>query len=154
MSDKTQDCKTLAKAYNVEFKDFGNGHVQFSGRGVVVSYWPFSKKRTVHCLSNGRKEFHCSPYDAIRICLQGNSGGGLKTKAKITKNPPQVRLEPIKTNPAGLKHFYDGDVPPWDKSLEYKHVMTESDAVRMQAYQIQSRCEAARWVADEMDRVA
>ncbi len=151
MSKQVTDCKLLADAYALQFRDMGNGHVQFSGRGVLVNYWPLSKKRTAHCPETGRKETNCTPYDAVRMCLQGKASHPLKAKAKVTKNRPMVEIAPVCTNPAGLKHFYSGDLPPWDESLPYQTVSTDSDAIRMSAYEIESRCSSARWVADEID---
>lgn len=132
MSDNPiTDTKMLAEANALSFEDKGNGHVQISGHGALVNYYPLSKRRTVYIQSTGESIKDCSPWDAVRACLT-KSKAGMKPK-KPTKNRPQVDLRPKRTNPAGIRHTYRGSKPPW----EYDHfIMAASDRVRIEAFKL------------------
>lgn len=148
MTSLLEQTRALAESSALKFKDCGNGHVQISGHGRLVNYWPESKKRTAMS-DTGRKEVNCSPWDAVRMCMT-ESAEGMKPK-KIPKNRPDFSLKPIITNPAKLKHFYDGDKPPWEEDND--HVMPWStDELRLSAYRL--HCDAQRlWAeADSIDQ--
>ena len=126
MSEHIQNTQALASSHGLEFTDCGGGHVQIKGHGVLVNYWPDSKNRTAHVLG-GNATKHCNPYDAIKLCL---SGGEAPLNVKPTRDGPDFDVQPVHTNPAGVKHFYDGDVPPWEFPSK---IMCESDNIRVQA---------------------
>lgn len=142
MIDAIQQTESLAKANALEFKDHGNGHVQISGHGVLVNYYPLSKRRTAYNVSTGETIKDCGPWDAVKLCLT-SAKNGMKPK-KPSKREPDVKLEPVTTNPAGLKHFYKGDVPPWEHPT---FISAHSDLMRMEAYQL-------REAADLNDAIA
>lgn len=128
MTDITQQTKMLAESHALDFKDHGNGHVQISGHGMLVNYWPESKNRTAQ-ISGGETVKHCSPFDAVKLCM-AQDRVVLKPGKKPSVNGPDFDLKPITTNPAGIKHFYDGSRPPWDFD---GLVLCEPDRLRIQA---------------------
>ena len=132
--NKLLEIQRLAEANALKFKDCGNGHIQISGHGTMVNYWPESKKRTAHC--NGNTAPNCSAWDAVRLCLT-NAKSVMKPK-KTTKNPPQVTLEPMTGNAAGIRHFYDGEKPPWEYPTM---IQAHSDMLRIEAYQLQGEAD-------------
>ena len=146
------DIQSLANAHGLDVKDHGNGHVQISGRGVLVNYYPFSKKRTVWC-KDGRRATDCNAWDAVRMCLTGDNES-LRPAKKPPNNRPDVDLKPITTNPAELKHFYAGEVPPWDESLEWLETNSYTDSVRMAAYRLELDAIELRVEANELDEAA
>lgn len=149
MNELLRDVKSLAEANALKFKDCGNGHVQISGHGVLVNYYPMSKRRSVYCPTTGLRLSDCSAWDAARLCLSETPHDAIKPK-KVSKNRPQVDLKPVSTNPAGIKHFYSGEVPPWDESLG-DFSMEKSDELRVEAYQLACKAEQLRYEADELD---
>jgi hypothetical protein len=130
VADLIKNTEQLAKANALKFTDHGNGHVQIEGHGTLVNYWPNSKSRTAH-IKNGETVKHCSPWDAVRLCLT-KSSQYIKPK-KVSKNAPAVELEPIKTNPAGIKNFYNGKAAPWDFD---EFIICQSDQLRIDAYKL------------------
>ena len=134
--DKVIETKQLAEANALKFSDFGNGHLQIEGHGIQINYWPNSKNRTAH-IKNGEVIKHCSPWDAVRLCLISGKPGLRPKKKRITKNKPQVNLDSLVTNPACIRHFYDGKSPPWEYEMM---IVCESDNIRIQAYKL--LCEA------------
>ena len=153
MSDRLQETKALAKAYSVEFKDCGNGHIQLSAHGNLVNYYPDSKKRTLYSPTLDRRENHVSPWDAVRLCLSEAKKGMRPMKKKdIPKGQAQFSLKPVKANPAGLVHLYNGDAPPWEGSgFEF---CAESDKLRHRARQLENGVIKLRAKADELDEAA
>lgn len=147
MSNAIKETKDLAKAYSVDFKDLGAGHIQLSAHGVLVNYYPLSKRRTVYSPTLGRKETDCSPWDAVRLCLS-EAAPGMKPK-KPTKNRVQGSLKTKRTNPAGLKHLYQGDEPPWNG--EEFSFGSESDEMRHGAWEKEQEAIQLRAKADELD---
>lgn len=139
MSTNISNTKALAESHGLEFTDHGGGHVQIKGHGVLVNYWPDSKNRTAHVLGGGAVK-HCNPYDAVKLCMTSGKAT-LKPKDAVSENGPEVDLRPFTTNPAGVKHFYDGARPPWGFPSK---IMCESDNIRVQAL-------ALRDAADAMD---
>ena len=111
--DHSEELERLAKAYSLTFKNLGNGHLQIEGHGAQVNYWPNSKNRTAH-VKGGESTKHCAPWDVVRLCLQSGKQGLSPKKKNITKNKPQMDLKPVRTNPAGIKNFYKGLIPPWE----------------------------------------
>tara|TARA_Y100001951_G_scaffold105377_1_gene122740 strand:- start:3164 stop:3634 length:471 start_codon:yes stop_codon:yes gene_type:complete len=155
MSDR-DDTELLAKSYGLKFEDKGNGHVQIKGHGVLVNYYPDSKKKTVFC-KDGRRATNCTPWDAVRMCLTKGQGVNAEQQMKpkkVSTNRPQFDIKPVQTNPAGLAHFYAGNVPPWDESLGEFAYVTFSDSVRAAAYRLEMDALEMRIEADECDEVA
>ena len=146
------DIEALASAHGLDVKNNSNGHIQISGRGVLVNYYPFSKKRTVWC-KDGRRATDCTAWDAVRMCLTGDNKQLRPTK-KPPKTRPEIDLQPAVTNPAGVQHFYSGEVPPWDESLEWLSANTYSDSVRLSAYRLEMDALELRVEANELDEVA
>ena len=142
------DTKALCEAHGLVFTDCGNGHIQIKGCGRMVNYWPLSKKQTAY-RDDGRKETNCRPYDAVRLCM--GKDVSLASKQQPAKNRPQIDLEPIVTNPAGLKHFYSGDLPPWEESLG-NFELYYTDSIRMAAYRLEQDAMEMRIAADEIDQ--
>ncbi|MCG8434404.1 MAG: hypothetical protein MJA83_10270 [Gammaproteobacteria bacterium] len=142
MTDRIKETELLAKSYGLEFKNCGNGHLQLSNHGVLLNYWPNSKGRTAHMPQTGQKQSNCSPWDAVSLCLNAAKSGmrpALLKKKKLSKNKPKVNLGSTKTNPAGIKHLYDGETPPW----EFKDfMMAHSDRRRIAALRILQKADA------------
>jgi hypothetical protein len=131
------ELKNMANSYSVEFKELPNNHIQLSNHGILVNYWPLSKKRTCH-IKNGEVVHHCSNYDAIKLCLQSGVVG-LKPKKKVIKeNVAHGSFKPITTNPAGIKHLYDGDKPMWDGT---GMIMCVTDMLRVEARKLLDQAE-------------
>ena len=140
MNKDIANTKALAESHGLKFKDCSNGHVQIEGHGIQVNYWPNSKKRTA-CVKNGESVLHCSPWDAVRLAMVSGKPG-LKPKNKnISKNGPDFKVKSARTNPAGIKHFYAGNILPWEFPT---FIMCQSDRLRIAAYKTRSR-------ADQMD---
>lgn len=110
MADLVLQTKALAESHALYFKDCGNGHVQISGLGKLVNYWPTSRNMTAHVVGE-RPIKHCRPWDAVKLCLGGTT---LKPGKKPSKNGPDFIPKAVTTNPAGIRHFYSGDTPPWE----------------------------------------
>jgi hypothetical protein len=144
--DLINDTRMLAESHGLEFKDCGNGHVQIRGMGRLVNYWPLSKKRTAH-RNDGHKETNCRPYDAVKLCLTGTKA--IKPDKAPSKEGPDFDLSPVKTNLAGLKHFYDGDEPPWE--FESFRFNKASDRIRYRAFRMECRAAMLRVEADDKD---
>lgn len=138
-SKRAKEVESLCKAYSLSFKDCGNGHLQISGHGVLVNYWPDSAKRTIHCPQTGRRERNCEPFDAIKICLHdAKSGTRPMRKKDIPKNRPAFSLKTVKTNPAGLRDFYSGSRSPWELDGDFEFC-SEADALLHGSYQMAQR---------------
>lgn len=146
--DAIKDTEALAKAYGVEFKDCGDGHVQLRGHGHLVNYWPNSKKKTLHSPTLNRRENHCTPWDAVRLCM-AEAKKGMRPK-KPTTNPANFDIKPVHTE-AAVKHFYNGEIPPWDDSLGAFQVLTGSDAIRLEAWEMDRKAGEMRERADWLD---
>ena len=153
--DPIQDTEALAKSHGLDFKDCGNGHVQISGMGRLVNYWPMSKKRTAH-RNDGHKETNCRPYDAVKLCMTGTKS--IKPDKKPSDNGPSFDLKPIKTNLSGLKRFYSGEVPPWDDSLNHPddpeqnfQFLSSGAKLRHRAYRLEGRAAILRAEAEDRD---
>ena len=132
--DPIHDTEQLCKAYALEFKDCGNGHVQLSGHGNLVNYWPLSKKRTAHP-KGGEPVRHCKPWDAVRLCLHGAKASlRVKGTSKI-KNQANFDIKPYHTNPAGIKHFYEGKRPPWEGK---GFICAADDLMRIVAHRLET----------------
>ena len=143
--NKVTETQKLAEANALQFKDCGNGHVQISNHGVLVNYWPESAKRTAH-IAGGKSEKHCSPWDAVRMCLLAGKPGLAPKKKRVTKNRPQVDLKDTKTNPAGVRNLYDGKLPPW----EYQDfIICQSDQLRIDAYQLVCKAEQMEFLTED-----
>lgn len=154
MSDPVADTMRLAQSYGLDAKDCGNGHVQISGHGNLVNYYPASKKRSLWCPTLNRRETNCTPWDAVKLCMTEAKPGMKPKAAKEVKNVARVDLAPAKTNPADLKHFYEGETPPWDESLGEFQVNAESDALRIRASRLDDEATALRAEANDMDEAA
>lgn len=147
-----EETKRLAETHSIEFVDCGNGHVQLKGHGNLVNYYPLSKRKTLYSPTLDRRESNCSPWDAVRLCMSAAKKGMKPIKERdLPRNRPQVNLHPIKANPAGIKHFYEGDAPPWDESLGDFRLETFSDGVRISAYGLEQDALALRAEADRLD---
>ena len=157
MEDLIHKTKLLAEANALNFKDIGNGHVQISGHGVLINYWPDSKKQTVH-IAGGDVLSHCKPWDAVRLCLteepikkgKGKSKNPKRKSKKhikpkhVSVNEPAVQLGGIKRNPAGVSNFYTGKRPPWEFE---EFIICQSDQLRIDAWGV--ICEADRMDYEE-----
>jgi len=108
-----EEIQQMASSYAIEFTDKGNGHIQLSGHGAIVNYYPLSKNKTVYI--NGKQTIkHCSAYDAIKLCMK-NGVVGLKPRKKdISENVADHDFKTRTVNRCGAKHFYSGDKPPWE----------------------------------------
>lgn len=133
LSDNIQNTQALAKSHGLEFTDHGGGHVQIKGHGILVNYWPDSKNRTAHILG-GQAVKHCNPYDAVKLCMTSGQPT-LAPKKATTEAGPDVDLRPVSTNPAGLKHFYDGARPPWEFP---SMIQCQSDILRLEALKLRN----------------
>lgn len=151
MTDPIQSTKRMAESHALEFRDCGGGHVQIRGNGVLVNYWPTSKRQTAHCPETGQTIRNCTPFNAVKLAMQGKSSGPPRPKAhrKPSKQGPSEKDTQVKSsgNPAGLRNFYDGDVPPWDESLgDFRFI--GCDGMRHHAYQLEQMAMMERADAD------
>lgn len=128
MENYLKQTEDLAKANSLEFKNCGNGHVQISGHGTLVNYWPNSKRRTA--FFNGQTIKDCNPWDAVRLCLTKDKQA-IKPK-KVSKKPPQVPLKP-QASRSVVRHLYDGAIPPWEFPT---FIAAHSDLLRIEAQQL------------------
>lgn len=153
MKDLIAETKSLAKAYNVDFKECASGHIQLRAHGNLVNYWPNSKNKTMHSPTLDRHEKHVLPWDAIKLCLSDAKPGMRPMKKRdVPKNKANFSLEPARTNPSRLKHFYDGTEPPWEgEGFEF---IKPSDELRHQARSLESKAVMLRSEADELDEAA
>jgi hypothetical protein len=136
MSKNIDQTRMLAESHALEFKDHGGGHVQISGHGVQVNYWPDSKSLTAHIVG-GDTIKHCRPFDAVKLCM---TKGKLKVKKKhVSKNGPDFSLKPIRTNSAGIVHFYSGSTPPWEFNTM---IRCESDNIRLESMALLDKANA------------
>ena len=141
-TDIIQQTKGFAESHALKFTDHGAGHVQIEGHGVLVNYYPLSKRQTAH-VKGGETIYHCTPWDAVKLCL-GSAKKGLRPDKKPSKNGPDFDMTPVSTNPAGIKHFYTGNIPPWEIQGEF--IMAASDLLRIEAMEM-------KFTADAMDFV-
>lgn len=128
------ETRGLALSHGLEFRDLGNGHVQISGHGVLVNYWPLSKRKTAHRVG-AEPVANCTPWDAVKLAITSGESVSLKPpiarKAERQRNGPQGAGEVYASNPAGVRHFYRGARPPWEFPFM---VMSEPDRIRVEAY--------------------
>jgi hypothetical protein len=153
VSDPLSETKSLAEAYGLQFTDCGNGHVQIKGHGNLVNYWPNSKARSLWSPTLNLRESHCTPWDAVSICLKG-SKEGMKTEAAKAvvkgKGRAQHSFKKVSTNPAGVKNFYEGETPPWDEKFTTL-ITSQSDRIRRVAHNAKCRYERLMTKALEME---
>ena len=64
--------EALCVAQGLEFRDCGKGHVQVIRPGVLVNYWPESKRRIAY-VDGGESIKYCTPQDVTDICLSGEA---------------------------------------------------------------------------------
>lgn len=147
--------KRMAESHGLDFTDCGGGHVQIRGNGVLANYYPQSRRRTAYSPDTGERLTNCTPYNACKMAMKGaGKASDVRPKAhrKPRKNgPPEDDIKPVRTNPAGLCHVYDGDVPPWDESLGPFRFETDSDRMRYEAWRKEDEATAMRAHADELD---
>ena len=128
------DTQALAASHGLEFRDLGNGHVQIIGHGVLVNYWPLSKRRTAHRVG-AQPVANCTPWDAVKLAITTGESVSLKPPIarKVARQPngPQGVGDIYTSNPAGVRHFYRGSRPPWEFPAL---VMSEPDRIRVEAY--------------------
>lgn len=155
--DAITQTKRMAETHGCEFRDCGGGHVQIRANGVCVNYYPASKRRTAYCAETGERHTNCTPYNAVAMAMHGKKASGSeppkpKYHKRPSKNGPDPDdIKPVTTNPAGLRHFYEGDVPPWDESLGAFQFETDSDRMRYRAWEKESEAIAMRAKADMLD---
>lgn len=145
--DALANIKHLAESHALTFKDCGDGHVQISGHGVRIDYWPLSRKRTARRSDTGRTEQHCTAWDAVKLCLDA-AKPGIRPKRKPSTNGPNFDPAPVRTNPAGIKHLYRGERPPWEFE---DFISAHSDDLRESAYRLRCEAEELCGAADNED---
>lgn len=136
-----QEVKAMAVAHGLEFKDCGEGHLQIKGHGALVNYYPESKRQTAFRQHPGKKKAsipYATPWDAVSLCLDG-AHGEVKPKRKRSKNGPDFNVKPVRTNPAGIRHFYQGETPPWEFPT---FICSASDKMRITATRLRDRADA------------
>lgn len=151
MSDLLSETKSLAEAYGLQFTDCGNGHVQIRGHGNLINYWPNSKARSLWSPTLDLRESHCTPWDAVSICLKGSKQGMRTEAAKAVvkgKGRAHHSFAESKTNPAEVKNFYDGATPPWEFTTL---IISQSDRIRRVAHSAKCRAERLMEKALEME---
>lgn len=158
MSDPITDTKRMAESHGLQFDDRGGGHVQIRGNGMLVNYYPLSKRRTAYCPDSGERLTNCTPFNACKLAMKGNGKAkDIRPKAhrKPSKQGPSKEdVKPSHTNPAGLRHFHDSDVPPWDESLGDFTYLSNSDRLRAKACQIEAEAMGLRAHAERMEESA
>ena len=137
MSKNIDQTRMLAESHALEFKDNGGGHIQISGHGIQVNYWPDSKNQTAHMVG-GDTIKHCRPFDAVKLCMtKGKTDLRIKKK-HVSKNGPDFSLKPVRTNPAGIIHFYSGAIPPWEFPTM---IRCESDNIRLESMALRDKAD-------------
>lgn len=143
--------KALAESHGLKFIDRGNGHVQIQGHGVMVNYWPSSKKRTAHRTGFAPVQ-NCTPWDAVKMAITNGATISLKPAIakKVAKQPkgPQGFGAVYVSNGAGVRHLYNGKRPPWEFA---SMVMSEPDRIRVDAYLAHARAEQMAGALDSWD---
>lgn len=133
--------RKLAQESGLEFEDLGrgHGHVKIRGKGVTVSCWPTSKKRAAYVENEpGQRRLHCTPQDIVDLALNA-----------IAKQCSEHRAttERTRTNPAKLRHFYDGETTPW--AFEGPMIMAESDRLRLEAWRLWKKAQEQDFLMEE-----
>ncbi len=153
MSDPIQETRAMAEAHGLKFKDCGNGHVQISGHGQLVNYYPTSKNKTLYSPTLNMREAHCTPWDAITICMKGAKSGMTPKSVKAIrkgKQRPQHDFKKVITNPAGIQHLYDGEAAPWEGT---QFICAQSDRIRLVANRARERAIRLEARARELDEI-
>jgi hypothetical protein len=153
MATDLEQIKTLCAQYALTFKEPSPGHVQVSGHGVLVNYWPTSKRRTAHRIGSDPVPF-CEPFDVIKLAMAKGEAVSLRPKAakhiEKQKAPPP-KSPPKRSGNAGVVNLYSGEIPPWEfKSF----VSSASDNLRMDAWALENQAMMLRAEAFDMEQPA
>lgn len=85
--------ETECELAGIEYKDYGNGHIQMEGP-LTVNYYPKSKSKTAY-ISGTKKGFkHVTPEEAFRMCFEAPKANGVTCKR--SKNTRKIRQALIK----------------------------------------------------------
>ena len=159
MTNIIKDLESLSKSYGLQVKDCGGGHWQVYGRGNLVNYWPESKAKTAQ-LKGHKGIKNCLPFDVVKLAIGQHSK---KDEPKLVRPKATKVIEKQKTtemlhyskgtttNPAGIKHFYHGELPPW--SDELFPCMAASDLLRIDAHNVRCHADMLAFMANEQDAV-
>lgn len=150
MASDLEQLKTLCQQYSLTLKECSDNHVQVSGHGVLVNYWPTSKRRTAHRVGSDPVK-DCQPFDVIKLAMAKGAEVSLRPKAAkeiVKQKAPPDKSPPMRMNTAGVVNFYSGDIPPW----EFKTMISsESDNIRVEAWHLENQVIAMRARADDME---
>jgi hypothetical protein len=136
MKTLSEQIKIMAESKGLEFKDKGKGHLQIISGKSIVNYYPESKRQTAHNSLTGEKLAHASPEQAIELCVNA-----------VESAQPWHEFQ---TNPAGIKHFYEGDRPAWDFD---RYIGAQSDRDRIAAYRLRRKANDLEERADYQDGI-
>jgi HNH endonuclease len=70
MKTMLEDLRSAAKPYGLQVKECGFGHIQIHGKGLLVNYYPGSKKQSAYVSGTTRRYNHVSPARAIQMALE------------------------------------------------------------------------------------
>ena len=89
--------KTMALESNVEFIDYGNGHIQLKGP-LLVNYYPDSKKRKAYVSGTTTAIAGVTPEQAIKMCFEPPKPQGQVDKRQRNNRRRRQRLIDKGTN--------------------------------------------------------
>lgn len=73
---RVAELEQLCHDHNLSCEHKGNGHYHVvRPDGLIVNYWPFSKRLTAHISGTPHGLTGCQPKDVVRITQQGKYDG-------------------------------------------------------------------------------
>ena len=87
------DLELMCLEREVEYKDYGNGHIQLRGP-LTVNYYPNSKNKTAYVAATKKGFKHVTPEEALQMCFEAPQSNGVKCKR--SKNTRKIRAAMLK----------------------------------------------------------
>lgn len=86
--NETEQIRALAAEHGLEVREPTAGHVQLLGRGMLVNWYPTSKRRTAYCAGAHAGRPYCTARDVIELAL-GQAPEASQKRAK--RNSSRMR---------------------------------------------------------------
>ncbi len=67
--NETEQIRALAAEHGLEVREPTAGHVQLLGRGMLVNWYPTSKRRTAYCAGAHAGRPYCTAQDVLALAL-------------------------------------------------------------------------------------
>lgn len=149
-ADPFEEIRQLAESHGLTYSRLSDYHCRVAGAGAVVDSWPTGKKRAAKKGEEVRRGM--LPWDVVKWCLRDSPTRPAKLGRKERGKPKGYEDNgKVITNPAGIKHFWDGSgEPPWDDAAPFEWVR-DSDGLRVQARRLEDKAQQLRAAADELD---